>query len=92
MATPRVKAKRQKRFAIALMIGPLLVAGLIRCFGSRPITLHWKGTLLHPTSIGFEFHNFGLLLVVLSIVGLLWVVFLLIRWLWASVTSDDDRA
>ena len=74
------------------MIGPLLVAGLIRCFGSRPVTVYWKGTLFHPTSIGFEFHNFGLVLVVLSIVGFLWIVYLLIRWLWASVTSDDDRA
>ena len=82
--SPRVKAKTKQRFALSLLLAPWAVIGVIRYFGGRPVIVHWGGPLLHPTDIGFELHNFGLVLIATSLVGFLWLVYLFARSLWST--------
>ena len=87
-----MKAKKKRQLATALLLAPWAVIGVIHYFGGRPVIVHWGGPLLHPTNIGLELHNFGLLLVVMSLVGLLWLVYLWFRTLWTHTTSEEEKA
>ena len=91
-ATTTMKAKARRLVAAAIVIVPWVFVGVIHLFGGRPVAFRWDGPLFRPKGIGFEFHNVGLLLFVISLVGFLWLLCLLIHWLWISVTSNEKKA
>ncbi len=74
----------QKKIAVGLLVVPLLVGIALQIFGSDSFVVEWKGTLSSPESAKFEFHNFGAVLVATSLIGLLWLAYLLIRGLFSE--------
>jgi hypothetical protein len=64
--------------ALALFVGPLIIAAILRLFGVESITLRLEGGF-PPSSFQFGVNGTGLLLLAVSVVGFIWVIVIVIR-------------
>jgi hypothetical protein len=92
MPEEKMTTSHQKRIALGLMVLPLLIGIVLQLSGSDSFVVEWQGTLSSPESAKVEFHNFGAVLLLASLIGLLWLSYLLISGLFSKSPRNDSNA
>ena len=87
-----MSTKRKKQIAVVLIIVPILVGYVMRRLGSDAFIIEWQGSLSSPKSVQFEFHDFGAVLMATSLVGVVWLVYVVCRGLFSKSSPDDRTA
>ena len=84
--------KRQIQVAALMIVLPLIVGAVMQVLGADSFVLEWEGTLSSPKSARFEFHDFDAVLIAISLIGLVWLSYLVIRGFFSSKSSKDQTA
>jgi hypothetical protein len=88
----KMRTSQKKKIALGLIVFPLLIGIVLQLSGSDSFVVEWQGTLSSPESTRFEFHNFGAVLLLASLIGLLWLSYLLISGLFSKSPRNDSNA
>jgi hypothetical protein len=83
-------AKTSRRIALGLIFAPILIIGVMYYSGSKPVIIHLESTVLNPSSVSFEARNFGFVLVIAVLIGVIWLVCSLIRQLFKKPRSHEN--
>jgi hypothetical protein len=87
-----MNARKNRRIAWGLIVGPILIAAVMHFFGSDPVVFRMEGPLLHPHGASFNIQNFGVVLVLAILIGLLWLIGSLVGQLFIKRSRDEKEA
>lgn len=68
--------KTQRKIALGALVAPFPIAWVMRCFGVKMFLFRWDGTLFNPHGITLNIQNFGVVLVVVFLIGAAWLMVL----------------